>query len=79
MKLEDIKVGSILRGVKPGQAVTVLAVQWHGNDCGEITYKDEDGRADTRLCYRGEEAQLEIVERGRTWALQERLDIDRRT
>jgi SNF2 family DNA or RNA helicase len=52
----------------PGLSVQVLAVQHHGKDVVEITYKDESGRPGSRLCYRGEESQFEIVDKGRAWA-----------
>jgi superfamily II DNA or RNA helicase len=52
----------------PGLPVTVLAVQHHGKDVIEITFKDESGRPGTRLCYRGDESQFELVDKGRAWA-----------
>jgi SNF2 family DNA or RNA helicase len=68
IQFEDIKAGSSLKGVVPGLTVQVLAVQHHGSDVAEVTYKDETGRPGSRLCYRGEESQFELVNQGRAWA-----------
>jgi superfamily II DNA or RNA helicase len=65
---EDIKEGCVLRGVVPGRTIQILAVQHHGKDVAEITYRDESGRPGSRLCYRGEESQFELVDKGRAWA-----------
>jgi superfamily II DNA or RNA helicase len=54
--------------VVPGLSVTVLAVQHHGKDVIEITFKDDSGRPGSRLCYRGDESQFELVDKGRAWA-----------
>ena len=66
---DDIKAGSVLKGVVPGLSVSVLAVQHHGKDVVEITFKDESGRPGSRLCYRGEESQFEVVDKGGALAL----------
>jgi len=68
IQFEDIRSGTVLKGVVPGQSVTVLAVQHHGRDVVEIAFKDESGRTGSRLCYRGEESHFELVDKGRTWA-----------
>ncbi len=66
--LKEIRVGATLKGVLPAGAVRIVAVQSHGPDVVEITFKDESGKPGSRLCYRGEESQFELVEKGRAWA-----------
>lgn len=65
-KLEDIKPGIRLNGVLRGP-VTVVAVQQHGSDVVELTYKDEDGRTSSELLYRDREEHLEILDEARKW------------
>ncbi len=68
IQFDDIKPGTVLKGVVPSLSVQVLAVQHHGKDVIEITFKDESGRPGSRLCYRGEETQFELVDKGRAWS-----------
>ena len=42
-KLEDLQPGLRLAGVIPGQDVAVMAVQPHGADAIELTYKTGEG------------------------------------
>ena len=42
-KLEDLQPGLRLAGVIPGQNVSVIAVQPHGDDAIELTYKTAKG------------------------------------
>ena len=42
-KLEDLQPGLRLAGVIPGQNVSVIAVQPHGDDAIELTYKTAEG------------------------------------
>ena len=37
-KLEDITVGSSVKGIISNSTVTIVAVQWYGNNVLEITY-----------------------------------------
>jgi superfamily II DNA or RNA helicase len=67
-KLEDLKPHAVVRGIVPDGTATVVAVQWFGSDALELTYKDPAGRVDNLLCYRDDEARLEIVEQGRPWS-----------
>ena len=60
-KLEEIIKGRQLRGILPGQAVTIVAVEFCGSDALTLTYKSSDGRLNEQLIYRDREAELEIV------------------
>ena len=39
-KLEDITVGSHLLGIAGNESVSIIAIQWYGNNVVEITYKN---------------------------------------
>lgn len=66
--LEDLKPGGAIRGVLSEGAVTVVNVQWFGQNAIELTYKDGAGRVGNELLYRDREADLEIVSEGRPWS-----------
>jgi len=68
MRLEDLSVGAVVRGLSHGSIATVTTVKWHGNDVVEVTYRDADGRVASVLLYRDDEARLEAVTAGRPWA-----------
>jgi superfamily II DNA or RNA helicase len=60
--LGDLKPGLRLAGVIPGQSVSVIAVQPHGADAVELTYKTADGAVGQRVFGRDAEAALEITQ-----------------
>lgn len=64
MQLEQIKVGLRLAGIIPGQSVTVLAVQWHGTDTVELTYKLASGGLDQRVVFRKDEDEISTAQSG---------------
>jgi superfamily II DNA or RNA helicase len=68
MKLEEIRVGAVLNGVTPGRTITVDALQWHGSQCLTMTFRDDSGKVDSRLCYADEVADFEIVAAGKRWS-----------
>jgi len=61
MKLEEIKVNSLIRGILPNSAVTVKHVQMFGNEALELTYVDGEGKASSQLVFRDQEPNLEVV------------------
>jgi superfamily II DNA or RNA helicase len=67
-RLEDIKKGTILKGILPETSVTVVDVKWHGSDIVELTYKDASGRPDNQLLYRSDESRIEVITPGRLWS-----------
>lgn len=69
LSFEDLKRGAVLRGVTPDGDVRVVDVQWYGDNAVELTYKSGDGKVDSRLLYRDDEAQLDLVTEGRPWSL----------
>lgn len=60
-KLEDLQPGLRLAGVIPGQNVSVIAVQPHGGDAIELTYKTAEGDLGQRVLGRDAEEKLAIA------------------
>ncbi|WP_217923109.1 helicase-related protein [Miltoncostaea oceani] len=59
--LEDLEPGLRLAGVVPGQSVTVIQVQAHGDDAIELTYKTADGGLGQRVLGRSAEPRLSVA------------------
>lgn len=68
MKLENLVPGAAIRGILPDSVVTVVSVQWHGQDALTLTYRDANGHVAERILYRDEEPSLNLVEAGRPWS-----------
>jgi hypothetical protein len=66
-KLEELKPGLRVKGIVPGQSVTVVDVKWHGATAVELFYKRADGQPGAQLLFRGDEAQLEVGESRHIW------------
>jgi superfamily II DNA or RNA helicase len=64
LQLEELKSGSRVTGVVPGEPVTVLAVAWHGLDALELTYKTTAGQLAQRVLFRADEAGLGLADSG---------------
>ncbi|MGG7100880.1 helicase-related protein [Rhodococcus sp. 24CO] len=64
MQLEELKPGLRLQGLIPAEVVTVIAVQWHGGDALELTYKTTVGGLGQQVIFRKNEAQLDIAQTG---------------
>lgn len=67
-RLEELTRGAALRGILPDRIVTVIDINWHGDDVIELTYKDASGQPSSILLYRDEEERLELVQTGRPWS-----------
>ncbi len=67
-RLEDLTPGARVTGVVAGQAVTVVQVQWHGNQAVTLTYRDDAGHVADQLVYRDDEAALAVDDAGRAWS-----------
>ncbi|HZL06935.1 MAG TPA: DEAD/DEAH box helicase, partial [Coriobacteriia bacterium] len=68
-RLEDLTPGARVTGVVTGQAVTVVAVQWHGTAALTLTFRDDAGRPGEQLLYRDSESQLAVDLAGPAWSL----------
>ena len=74
-RLEEITVGSQVKGIAAGEPVTVIAVQWYGNAAAEITFKNSKGQLASQIVYREDESQLEILGDHLPWSFD--ADADR--
>ncbi|MBX7223406.1 MAG: DUF3883 domain-containing protein [Blastocatellia bacterium] len=67
VRLEEIKPGTILKGVRPNLAVTVIGAEGIGDAALKLTYQDANGNLGQELLYRNDEAKLELVPTGNRW------------
>ena len=68
-KLENFTPGALVTGVSPDGPVEAVAVKWYGKAVVELTYKVQGtGNVGTRLLYRADEPDLQILERGPRWS-----------
>ena len=68
VRLKDLRPRSVVRGVHPDGAVTVVSVQWFGSEAVELTYKTPTGAVANELVYLDDEGRLELVAEGRPWS-----------
>ena len=66
-ELEQLKRGTIVKGLLPSGPVTVIDVSWFGSTAVEVTFKDSSGKLGNEILYRDRESSLEILDSGRTW------------
>lgn len=64
MLLEELKSGLRLQGLIPAEVVTVIAVQWHGGDALELTYKTAAGGLGQQVVFRKDEEALTVARTG---------------
>lgn len=64
MLLEEVKPGLRLEGLIPAELITVIAVQWHGSDALELTYKTSAGGLGQQVVFRRDEGALSIAQAG---------------
>ena len=67
-RLEDLTPGARVRGVTATGSVTVIDVQWHGNNALTLTYRDESNHVAETLLYRDAEARLRVEQPSRAYA-----------
>lgn len=60
MRIQEIAPGTRLLGLIPGETVTVLALQRHGDDAVEVTYKSQAGGLGQQVVFRDDEHGLSI-------------------
>jgi SNF2 family DNA or RNA helicase len=68
MKLEDLRPNVAVRGILPEALVTIVSVQWYGDNALELTYKDPAGRVSNEVLYRSDESRLQVAEKGKPWS-----------
>ncbi len=67
VRLEDLTIGTLVKGILPDGPVTVIQAKLHG-DVLELTYKDSTGNPRCELLYRDREPTLQIVSAGLPWS-----------
>ena len=65
-KLEEITVGTRVRGLAGDNPVTVVAVNWHGGSSISVAFKTEQGALDESMVFRSEEDGL-TIEGAKEW------------
>lgn len=67
--LEQISVGTRVRGLLPDQVATVVAAKWFGSSAIELHYKiEETGSVGTQLLLRADQERLELLAEGSQWS-----------
>ena len=67
-RLEDLKEGATVKGVRPDGHITIINVKWHGDSVVELTYKDSSGRPGNELIFRDREPTLEVIQPCQSWS-----------
>ena len=67
-RLEELTPGAVVRGVVPGEAVTVVASRWAGSRSVVLTFRTDAGRVDEQIVYRTQESELTLDGRGSAWS-----------
>ncbi len=66
-RLEDIQVGKRFIGMFPGEAVEIVAVQWHGTESISVFATNDRGQPLSRILYRNDEDGIELQKEGLPW------------
>jgi len=66
-RLEDLVAGSVVQGLVPGIAVTVVAARWAGRSL-VVTYRGPDGQVAEQVVYRDQEAELVVRSARSAWS-----------
>ncbi|WP_406311883.1 helicase-related protein [Streptosporangium sp. NBC_01639] len=61
VRLEQLAPGSLISGVVPDLAVTIIRADWRGSNAVELVYKDDSGAYDTVILYREHETTLRLA------------------
>ena len=67
-RLEDITVGSTVKGIAGNEPVSIVAVQWYGTNVIDITYKNSQNVPGTQLLYREDEYHIEVMDNNLPWS-----------
>ena len=60
-RLEDITVGSTVKGIAGNEPVSIVAVQWYGTNVIDIPYKNSQNVPGTQLLYREDDHHIEVL------------------
>lgn len=66
-RLEEIKNGASVRGIKSANAAQILSVEWIGDQAINVVFRDHNGQPDEAVLYRDDEHRLQVEQEGRPW------------
>ena len=66
-RLEELCKGAVVEGVEYGGPVTVIDVEWAGDDALELVYRDASGQVNDLIMFRHNEPQLKLVSSTDDW------------
>ncbi|WP_279002417.1 helicase-related protein [Acidaminococcus fermentans] len=66
--LEDLVVGTKVKGILGDEAVTLIAVNWCGSNALEVIYKDSKENLGSQILYRNREAELKVEMEHLPWS-----------
>lgn len=67
-KLEELSVGSIVRGLLSEEVITVISTKWYGSDCLEVFYKTHQGKTGSQILFRDAEPSITVLEKSLPWS-----------
>lgn len=67
-KLEDLSVGSVVKGLLSEEAITVVSTKWYGSDSVEVFYKTHQGKTGSQILFRDTEPSLAVLEKSLPWS-----------
>jgi superfamily II DNA or RNA helicase len=68
--MKELQPSARVRGLRPNEVVTLLAVQPHGPDEVEVVYRDANGHLGSELLYADRLAQLTVVPAEERWSFE---------
>jgi superfamily II DNA or RNA helicase len=68
LKLEDIRTGTVVSGIVPGEIVRIVQAELAGDQALTVYYRTADGKLGERLLLRSNEDELSLAVMGRPWA-----------
>lgn len=70
LKLHELKPGTLVTGIAPNGAATVIAVNTLSDGIVQVFYKDADGQPAERMLFERDEEALSVATVGRPWGFQ---------
>lgn len=68
IRLEEVKAGTVVRGITPEGFAKVVGVDWYGEQAIKVVYEESNGAMKNRLLYRDDKPTLEIANGSRAWS-----------
>jgi superfamily II DNA or RNA helicase len=61
-RLEELTPDAVVRGLVPGESVTIVAARASGTQSAVVAYRTKDGQVDELVVYRDQEPDLDLVD-----------------